>query len=257
MMQIETVPIATIEVPSVRITNYMTEEVASLFALTIQTAGVLQPIHCIRQNGRLLLVDGLHRLQEAQARGDTEINAVIVEGSLQDVLLQNLATSVARGKPKHSDVRRVIQALEEEFQLDSIGIRKKTGLPQDYIENLMWVNRATPLVQEALDEGKIGLGHAVLLARLPSQEAQDILVMDCIARSWTIPYLREVIKQAETWNAQPTAEQPAAATSPAMKYTCQFCGVEHEPSATLIAPICPRCRGLAWAAIQSQPSPPP
>jgi ParB-like chromosome segregation protein Spo0J len=132
-MQIIDVPIDQIEIPEVRVTSYMSEEIAQQFALSVQAAGVMQPLHCLADNGRIILVDGLHRLQEARARGDTTIACVVIPGDLRLALLQNLVTSGLRGRPKASEMRRVVGALEDEYQMDSIAIRKATGLSQDYM----------------------------------------------------------------------------------------------------------------------------
>src|SRR5574341_172589 len=132
-MRLEQVNISDIEVPAVRVTSYMPDEIKHLFSLSVQAAGVLQPVHLLRDNGHLVLVDGLHRLQEARARGETAIEANVAEGDLQADLLQNLATSGLRGRPKNSEMRRVIGVLYPEYGMDAEEIRKRVGLTQEYV----------------------------------------------------------------------------------------------------------------------------
>ena len=204
-MQLLDLPIADIEIPSVRVTSHFPAELLEQFRLSVQSVGVLQPLQVLRDNGRYLLVDGLHRLQEAQARGDTNIPCVIADGSMQDALLQNLLTSGVRGRPKASEMRQVIKALGDEYGMDSVAIRKKTGLSQDYVERLMWVNRAHPAVQRALDEEEISLSHAAAIARLDRQDVQERVLDACLANRMTVDNLRHHIGLVEELLANPAA----------------------------------------------------
>jgi ParB family chromosome partitioning protein len=253
-MQVEHIPVDEIRIPTVRVRSYMSEEIGEQFLRSVQAVGLIEPLSCVREGGVIYLVNGEHRLFEAKSRGDATVPCVITAGSLQDVLLQNLATSGLHGKPKVSEMRRVIEALGEEYGMDSIAIHKKIGLSQDYIEKLQWVNRASDAVQEAIDEGRISLGHAVILARLPAHIAQDMILEDLLRQKWTIKDLAEIVKKVDEWQPPEPAESDGASERPPTKYRCHYCKNEYPPSDMTIAAVCPSCHGTAWKAIQLSPA---
>jgi ParB-like chromosome segregation protein Spo0J len=172
-VQIEQLSVTEIQVPPIRITSHMDDELQHDFELSVQTAGILQPLHVMRSEGTLWLIDGLHRLQQAKARGGATVPCVVVEGSYRDAVLQNLATSWLHGRPKNSELRQVIKHLFEELGMDVLEIRQRLGISQTTIENLIWVNRAIAKVQEALDADQMPLGAAVAIARIGHDHYQQ------------------------------------------------------------------------------------
>jgi len=249
-MQIEYLSVEAIEVPEVRITSYMTDEVAQQFALSVQAAGVMQPLHCLRDDGHIILVDGLHRLQEARARGDETIACVVIPGDLRVALLQNLVTSGLRGRPKASEMRKVIGALDAEYQMDPIAIRKATGLSQDYIERLMWVNRAIPAVQLALDDEEISLGHAYAIARIERPDVQQRVLDVCLTNRLTVDSLRHHVRLVLEILANPDAVPPAPGQAEPRLAQCHFCRQSYDPADLAMYPMCPACSGTAFEHIR-------
>ncbi len=254
-MDLRDIPIDQIEIPEVRVTSSFSDEMLAQFRLSTQAVGILQPLHCLADNGRILLVDGLHRLQEAQARGDLTVRCIVVEGTLQDALIQNLLTSGLKGRPKASEMRKVIGALEFNYGMDPVSIRKKTGLSQDYIERLMWVNRAIPAVQAALDDELISVGHAYTIARLERPDVQERVLDLCLLHRMSLDNLRHHVKLVQELLDNPAAAPPPPEPAAPPKTRCHFCRHDYDPSDLVMYPICPACAGAAWDHIRS-PHPP-
>jgi ParB family chromosome partitioning protein len=255
-MELLDVPIDSIVVPEVRITNAMDPEMAAEFASAIRVGGVLEPILVYRDSGRLVLVDGLHRLLEAQAAGATTITAAVRDGTLEQVLVANLLTSVARGKPRHSDVRRLVRALEEDLGWDMVRIRQLSGLSQYYVETLAWANRALPVVQQALDDELITPGHAEALARVEWPDVQERLLEQQIEYRWPVPVLRRqiaLVRQVRAAGIEPAA--PNAPRPPALA-RCRGCRRDYPPEDVLSLILCPGCLDLALSATHSRQPPP-
>lgn len=251
-MQIEQIPLDQILIPEVRVTSYMPEETAAEFRLSVATTGVMEPLKVRRDGGRYILVNGLHRLQEAQARGDATIACAVEDGNLQDVLLENLVTSGLRGKPKASEMRKVIGALEADYAMDPIAIRKKTGLSQEYIENLMWVNRAIPAVQEALDEELISVGHAVLLARIQWPDVQERVLAQQLQYRFRISDLAAHIKIVRQYREQHMDGGPPPEPPPPEPVACGLCKRDYEARYVSQLLVCPSCYALAFDATRDE-----
>ncbi|MBA7648701.1 hypothetical protein ES703_56489 [subsurface metagenome] len=116
--------------------------------------------------GELVLCDGLHRLVEAKDNGSEYIMAAVLTGDMADVLTKNIFLDHLRGKTPPSEMVTVIEVLWKELDLDSEKIAERTGLTRDYVEKLQKLSKLTPLIRGALDEGRIGVGHASALTKI-------------------------------------------------------------------------------------------
>jgi len=200
-------------------------------------------------NEDLVLVDGAHRLEEAISQGLPSVEAVVFEGSMVDVLAKNLFLDHTRGKTPVSDMVRVIGALFTEYNLDPDQIREKTGLTRDYIEKLVRISQTSPSVQQALDEGVIGVGHAFELSRLPYAVQQEEIIAKHQVWRFTVKELHDQIDQVLI-EMQAIAEEgpPTAVTEPRpiAKYHCEGCKQEVEPRYLRPVMLCPDCFGGVW-----------
>lgn len=247
-MELIEVEISKIEIPDVRVTSSFPEEVLEQFRLSIATVGVIQPIHVLQEGERLILVDGLHRLQEAQGRGETTIKAVVQAGTLKEVLIQNLLTSGLHGKPKASELRKVIASLTVDYGMDSIEIRRKTGLSQDYIERLQWINRAIPDVQLALDEEAISVGHAAMIARIDRTDVQERVLFACLQNRMTVPTLKHHIELVQQILANPTAYDAPTPIQEVRKARCSGCRDDYPIEDLATYSLCPSCSASLYEA---------
>lgn len=117
-MKSKELPIDQVKVPEVRVTSYFDKDVYEQFKKTVAQVGVLEPIVVVEVGEEYYLVDGLHRLVEAKAKGDLKIPAVIIPGEDKDVFLTNLFLNQLRGKPKIKEQREVIELLFKEYKMD-------------------------------------------------------------------------------------------------------------------------------------------
>lgn len=222
----------------------------------MKEAGILAPVIVCKVNENMVLVDGEHRLDEALKNGFPVIDAVVFEGDMVDVLTKNLFLDHTRGKTPPSDMVKVIGALYNDYNLDSDQIKEKTGLTRDYIEKLIRIYQAGTSVQQALDEGVIGVGHAFEISRLPYALQQDELIAKHQVWRFTVKELHDqidnVLKEMEL-----VAEegQPEAVTKPrpVAKYHCEGCKAEVEPRYLRPVMLCPNCFGEVWRLARSRP----
>ena len=253
MMNVKKILIAQITVPKVRVTAVYDEELKQLLHDSLETMGQVQPIIVTQKGEDYIVVDGLHRLQEAQARGDTTIVAVVYAGDEKDALLKNLVLNRLRGKTKASEMVTVIGSLFNDHGLDSDAIREQTGLSRDYIERLVRISQASPSVQEALDAEIIGVSHAFEISRLPSFIAQDEVMAKYQVWKWTVKELRDQVDTVltmikEMGAAPPASERPVA--SP--RYYCEGCRGEAEFRYLRPVLLCPDCFGNVWRINKAQ-----
>ncbi|MBU2685936.1 MAG: ParB/RepB/Spo0J family partition protein, partial [Gammaproteobacteria bacterium] len=215
-----------IKVPEVRVTAQFDQETRDLLRQSISETGIVNPILVQKIEEDLVLIDGLHRLEDVVASGTQLIDVVVLEGDMADLLCRNLFLDHLRGKTPVSDMVRVIGALSEDYGLDPDKIREKTGLTRDYIEKLIKISLASQSVREALDQGVIGVGHAFELSRLPYAIQQEEILAKHQVWRFSVKELKEqidgVLREMQAIKEQP-AEAAPSEPRPAPVYRCEGC----------------------------------
>lgn len=248
-MKLRKVDPHSIKVPEVRVTAQFDEDLYEQFKHSIEEIGQITPPICYEVDKELVLCDGLHRLQEAITAGESAIDVVVIPGDMIDVLTKNIFLDHLRGKTPVSQMVKVIKTLYQEYNLDPDQIKEKTGLTRDYIEKLIRISGASPVVQEALDQGLIGIGHAFELSRLPYPIQQEEVIAKHQVWRFTVKELHEqidaVLEQLELIKNAPPAPSSGKAREPA-QYKCEGCHEVIEPRYLRPVMVCPDCFGKLW-----------
>ena len=211
--------------------------------------GIIAPVIVQEIEGELVLVDGLHRIEDAIAEGDQPIDVAVLDGDMVDLLCRNLFLDHARGKTPVSDMVKVIGGLYTEYGVDPDQIKAKTGLSRDYIEKLIKISQASPSVQQALDEGIIGVGHAFELSRLPYAIIQEEILAKHQVYRFGVKEVKQLVddtlRELDNIREQP-APAPGAAQRPPPVYHCEGCKDEIEQRYLRPVMLCPDCFGGVW-----------
>jgi len=248
-MKLRRVDPRKIHIPEVRVTAQMSAETTEQFKSSVKEVGIDDPIKCYLVGEELWLSDGKHRLDEALANGLDLVDITVREGTMVDVMCNNLMSGHLRGKHPISQMRRVITEL---FKVHSIGIeeiQKRTGLTQAYVENLLLVSELTPLVLAALDEERIGLGIALLLAKIkdPVEQEKHFWMQQNYALK--LDAFRQYLKEYEATMAAQAAPPPAPVERLPALIKCAYCGDEHELGELASILTCHACAGILYGAI--------
>ena len=236
-------------IPEVRVTARFDDEKLAMFKESIKSTGQVAPIICVMVSSQVVLVDGLHRLNEAIQNKDKIINAVITDGDMVDVLTKNIYVDHLRGKVPPSEMRRVILVLYKEYSLGIEDIVKKTGLSQDYVEKLLIISELTPMCLEALDQEQIGVGIAFELTKSKTLDQQEVFLQMCLANNWKLPALRRFMAQTREIEDN-KVEAPALEPAPVSQtVACRFCGDEYPPQQLASLIMCHGCQGIMFEAV--------
>ena len=240
-----------IEIPETRVTAQFDPELYGMFKESIKAVGQIAPIICIEVEDKLYLADGLHRLVEAKNNHDEFVDVAVIPGSEVDVYTINLFLDHLRGKPKISDMRKVVEVLIKEYGLDSEKIAEKTFKSRDYIENIMAINELTPMALQALDDEKIRLGVAKELTRLTDPVAQETVLMAAIQYNYTVKDVKQLVDM--TLEAKMQLGQPPVpvVAQPRPGVGCAYCGKEYDPAIVKMVITCPGCFIYAYDVIRA------
>jgi ParB family chromosome partitioning protein len=138
----------------------------------IAKLGLKKPVTLARAGGnngetQYYLVCGQGRLEAYSELGQTEIPAIIVEGSKQDLLLMSLAENLARRQHSTVELVREIKALKLRGYSNA-EIARKTDLDISYVRGIL----------QLLDRGEERLLLAVEKEQLPLSIAMTIATSD-------------------------------------------------------------------------------
>jgi len=252
-MKLKKVAPGKIKIPEVRVTSEWDPELYQQFQETYKAMGQSAAVTCCEVEGELVLVDGYHRLVEAIKNNWPTIDVVVTEGDMSDVLTRNLLIDHLRGKHPPSQMRKVVESLFTEFKLTIEDIEKKTGLKRDYIENLLLISQLTPFCLKALDEGRIGVGHAAALVKLKDPVRQETVLQQQLLYHWTVKELMAHVQDVLTLLETPANTQPNTPAQPreVVKVKCRYCGEEHDPSELAAVITCQSCSGILFGAISA------
>jgi ParB/RepB/Spo0J family partition protein len=245
--------ISEIRIPDVRVTSQWEPEILEHFKASVKALGIVAPIIVVHDSDGYWLVDGLHRLQEAQANGETEIKAYVFSGSMAQVHLLNLQLNHMRGKTPPTQMAKVVRELQEKYGLQIWEIAQKTGISRDYIQKLLDISRCHPLVLEALDNGDIKVGHAYEISRIPDHEIQLKVLYQQLTYRWSVSDLKDhvdnVMRLLEE-RAQGAPQAPQRPPKELVRIQCDVCGSEHPAKIMVTKILCPACINILagfWA----------
>ena len=245
-MQLRSVKIDEVKVPETRVTARFDPELWEQFQASMKETGAIAPIIVYEVEGELVLCDGLHRLVEAKNNGSQYIMAAVIQGDMADVMTKNIFLDHLRGKTPVSEMVKVIEVLWKELDLDSDKIAERTGLTRDYVEKLQKLSRLTPLIREALDAGRIGIGHAFALTKIQDPARQEMVYHQWALYRWSIPELEEYIRSVEELVEEPPPGPPEQGERPPIKLRCRFCGGEFDPAQVSNPTTCVVCSGIMF-----------
>jgi len=248
-MKLQSVKIDDVKVPETRVTARFDPELWEQFQNSMKETGQVAPIILYQVEGELVLCDGLHRLVEAKNNGSEYIMAAIVPGDMADVLTKNIFLDHLRGKTPPSEMVKVIEVLWQELHLDSETISARTGLTRDYVERLQRISQLTPLIREALDEGRIGVGHASALTKIKDPARQEMVYHQWLLYHWPVKELEDYIREVEELVEPPPPGPAEPVERPPIKLQCKFCGGYYDPGQVSNPTTCVICSGIMFQAL--------
>jgi len=247
-----------IKVPEVRVTAQFDPDLYQQFKASIEAVGQITPPICCEVDGEMVLCDGLHRLQEAIASGKSTVDVVVIPGDMVDVLTRNIFLDHLRGKTPLTQMVRVIKTLYQEYNLAPDQIQEKTGLTRNYIEKLIRISETSPVVQEALDRGTIGVGIAFELSRLPYEIIQEEIIAKHEHYEMKVAEIKDLVDKTlvelDLLKQAPPAAPPGKPREPA-QYACEGCHGIIEPRYLRPVMLCPNCFGEVWRLGKARPEP--
>ena len=163
----------TIQIEKIKTKENIRKDYGDLTELTasIKIHGIRNPIEI---NNALELVDGFRRVRAARAAGLTEIPYFINDEEVDNTTSQILAGIFQKNLNQIEEGQAFKKYMIQEH-ITKEDLAKKISKKVGYIEKRMVLTNLPEEVQKALIDGKILMGHALLLARFTKQDSVKFL----------------------------------------------------------------------------------
>ena len=158
----------------------------------------------------------------------------------------NLATSLNQSKANAMDeVEGIAHAFyDESFPMEELALT--TGKSESWIEDRLVIHNASPVVQECLRDGRIAIGHAVLLTNLDGHAAQEETLHLQLQHGWSLRELEDHLRGGPGQDGAGSGEDGQRQTRPRgtqRPVACKYCDLEQAPSEMSKINVCNDCAG--------------
>lgn len=186
------------------------EEKLEELAVSIKEHGIFQPVILKQSIQGYEIVAGERRCRAAKKAGLTEVPAIIVDFSDDQMMEIALLENIQREDLNAIEEAKAYLAMMDKFELTQEQLAKRIGKSRSYIANTLRLLQLPEMIQNYVLEGKISMGHARCLITLPKEKAET-LAKRCIDEGLSVRDVENVVKGIELGNIRkerPKVQKP-------------------------------------------------
>ncbi len=269
-MSIQTIPIEQIVIPEVRSNAVYAPEKWAEFVDSIKNQGIQFRPSC-RQlpEGKIELVDGLHRILAWKELGHQDIEVEIETMTDEQAAVKHIVANHQRGESDPVGLSKLIVKLKEQGK-SAAEIAKLVGYSESTVRQYAVVASIPEQFQIALTQGKLKMAHLKEVSRLDDPNDMAAALGYAIQFQWSASILHHAVENRLAEINQPLPPQgamPAEAIVPqqfdpqlAQYRQCLSCGSNSPAQDMSYWQICKGCHDalmylkqidrLPWSAIE-------
>ncbi|SFB93934.1 chromosome partitioning protein, ParB family [Parapedobacter composti] len=174
------------------------EEALRELADSIRLQGLIQPI-TVRQaaDGTYQLISGERRLRAAKLAGLTEIPAYIRTADDQQMLEMALIENIQRENLNAIEVALSFQRMIEECNLKQEELGERVSKNRSTVTNYLRLLKLPPVIQAAIRDGQISMGHARALINVPEIDKQLYIFREVVKRDLSVRKTEELVREVQ------------------------------------------------------------
>lgn len=164
-------------------------------AESIKVQGLIQPI-TVRQQGpnQYQLISGERRLRASKLAGLTRIPAYIRSADNQQMLEMALIENIQRENLNAIEVALSFQMMIDECKLKPEQLGDRVGKNRSTVTNYLRLLKLPPVIQAAIRDGKISMGHARALIGVEELEKQLFLHQEIIDKGLSVRKVEDLVR---------------------------------------------------------------
>ena len=165
-------------------------------ATSIKELGIIQPITLRKlDQKRYQIIAGERRFRASKLAGLTTIPAFVREAGDEAMLELALVENIQREDLDAIEVALSYQRLMEECKLTQESLSDRVGKKRSTISNYLRLLRLPAVIQKAIREQEITMGHARALINLPDSETQVMVYRQVVKYDFSVRKTEDIVRK--------------------------------------------------------------
>lgn len=176
--------------------THFDEDALNELADSIRVQGIIQPI-TVRQLGpnRYQLISGERRLQASRRIGLKAIPAYVRTADDQQMLEMALIENIQRENLNAIEIALSYHRLLSEFQLKQEELGDRVGKNRTTVNNYLRLLKLPDVIQAAVRDNEISMGHARALINIDNHETQIKLFSKIVQENWSVRKVEDEVRR--------------------------------------------------------------
>ncbi len=186
------------------------EEALYDLAASIKELGIIQPI-TLRKLGerQYQIIAGERRFRAAKIAGLTTIPSFVREAGDESMLEMALVENIQREDLDAIEIALSYQRLIDECKLTQETLSDKVGKKRSTISNYLRLLRLPALIQKAIREQEITMGHARALVNIQEAETQIMVYRQVVKYDFSVRKTEEIVRKISSEDGEGTPVKKA------------------------------------------------
>ena len=193
----EEIPLEFIETNPFQPREFFEKDALNDLAESIRIQGIIQPITVRKIAPRKFqLISGERRLQASKIAGLIKIPAYVRTADDQQMIEMALIENIQRENLNAIEIALSYKRLMEECDLKQEELGSRVGKSRSTVTNFMRLLKLPPVIQVAIRDNKLSMGHARCLIPVEDVELQNALFLKAISEEWSVRKLEDAVRQS-------------------------------------------------------------
>ncbi|MCX6240053.1 MAG: ParB/RepB/Spo0J family partition protein [Bacteroidia bacterium] len=191
---------------------YFDEESLQDLAISIKELGIIQPVTLRKLgNHKYQIIAGERRFRAAKIAGLSSIPSYIREAGDENMLEMALVENIQREDLDAIEIALSYQRLIDECKLTQETLSDKVGKKRSTISNYLRLLRLPAVIQKAIREQEITMGHARALINIQESETQIMVYRQVVKYDFSVRKTEEIVRKISSEDGE---GKPAKKTTP-------------------------------------------
>ena len=194
--EVQSIPVDLIRPGAYQARKRFQPEALAELARSIEESGLVQPVVLRSHPEGYELLAGERRWRAAQLAGVHEVPAILRDDlDDREAYVLGLIENLQRESLSPIETARGLSMLAATFELTHESVAGRIGKSRAYVSNFLRLLNLDSRVQDWVDEGKLSLGHAKVIAGVePARQLP--LAAEAIRRGWSVRALEKHCRPA-------------------------------------------------------------
>jgi len=190
------------------------EEALNDLATSIKELGIIQPITLRKlADQKYQIIAGERRFRAAKIAGLTSIPSFVREAGDETMLEMALVENIQREDLDAIEIALSYQRLLDECKLTQETLSEKVGKKRSTISNYLRLLRLPVVIQKAIRDQEITMGHARALVNIDESETQIMIYRQIVKYDFSVRKTEDIVRKISSEDGEGT---------PTVKKSSQF-----------------------------------